>query len=136
VPDLFFLPDLASAAARLPWHAQAIARGLLIERAHRLSGDIYLAYTHKRFQACRFGLDGELVDPIGGTRRPIGEGVAATLGLVAVHARELEAEAALEEIGAALREGNDARWMRERYAESRSLLDLVWRQVERLREGR
>jgi len=129
-------PLTVERAAALAGYAQVIARWLLIERPHRVSEDVYLAYTYNRFQACRFGLDGELVDPVDGARRPIGEDVAATLAALAVHARELEAEPALEEIGAALREGNDARWMRERFADSRSLPDLVWRQVERLREGR
>jgi len=129
-------PLTVERAAALAGYAQAIARWLLIERPQRLSEDVYLAYTYNRFQACRFGLDGELVDPVSGTRRLIAEDIGATLAALAVHARELEAQAALEEIGAALREGNDARWMRERFADSRSLPDLVWRQVERLRAGR
>ena len=119
-------------AAALAGYAQALARWLLIERPHRVTEDVYLAYTYNRFQACRFGLDGELVDASDGTRRSIASDIAATLDAIGVHAQELEAEDALEEIRIALREGNDARWMRERYADSRSLPDLVWRQVERL----
>ena len=60
---------------------------------------------------------------------------AEALAALAVHARELESEAALGEIEAIVRRGNDARWMRESFAGSRSLPDLVWRQVERLRAG-
>ncbi len=123
-------------AAALAAYAQALARRLLIERPHPVTEDAYLAYTYNRFQACRFGLEGEMVDAESGVRRPIGEDVRATLDALAVHARELESEAAMREIADVVRQGNDARWMRERFAEGRSLPDLVWRQVERLREGR
>ena len=120
-------------AATLAAYAQALARWLLIERPHKITEDAYLAYTFNRFQACRFGLDGEFIDPAGGTRRSIGEEVMMTLGALAVHARELESGAALRDIEAIVRGGNDARWMRERYVQSGSLPDLVWRQIERLR---
>ncbi len=123
-------------AAAIAAYAQALARWLFVERPHRVSEDLYLAYAYNRFQACRFGLEGEFIDPAGGTRRPLGEEIRATLGPLAVHARELGSEGALVEIGAIVSHGNDARWMRERFADSGSLADLVWRQVERLRSGR
>ena len=44
-------------------------------------------------------------------------------------------KAALGEIEAIVRQGNDARWMRERHGGSGSLPRLDWRQVERLRAG-
>jgi carboxylate-amine ligase len=126
-------PLTVERAAALAAYAQAIARRLLIERPHRISEDAYLPYTFNRFQACRFGLDGEFIDPAGGARRSIGDEIMLTLGALAVHARELSSEAALRDIEAIVRGGNDARWMREQYAQSGSLPDLVWRQVERLR---
>ncbi|MGH8691059.1 MAG: YbdK family carboxylate-amine ligase [Burkholderiales bacterium] len=129
-------PLTVERAAALAAYARALARWLMVERPHRISEDVYLAYTYNRFQACRFGLDGELVDPAGGARRLISEDVLATLEALSVHARELESEAAMSTIGAIVHGGNDARWMREAFADSRSLPDLVWRQVERLREGR
>lgn len=129
-------PLTVERAAALAAYAQALVRWLLVERPHRISEDIYLAYTYNRFQACRFGLQGEFVDPATGMRRSLGEEVTATLASLAVHARELESEDALQEIASIVQQGNDARWMRETYAGSRSLPDLVWRQVERLRPGR
>jgi carboxylate-amine ligase len=129
-------PLTVERAAALAAYAQALARWLLVERPQRISEDLYLAYTYNRFQACRFGLDGEFVDPVARTRRTIREEVTATLEALSVHARELESEPALAEIAAVVREGNDARWMREQFSGSRSLPDLVWRQVERMRAGR
>jgi len=126
-------PLTVERAAALAAYIQALARWLLIERPDRISEDSYLPYTFNRFQACRFGLDGEFIDPVAGTRRSIAEEVKATLGVLAVHARELDSEAALAQIEAIVQKGNDARWMREQYGRSGSLADLVWRQVERLR---
>jgi glutamate---cysteine ligase / carboxylate-amine ligase len=129
-------PLTVERAAALAAYAQTLARWLLVERPHRIAEDLYLAYTYNRFQACRFGLEGEYVDPVAGTRRSIAEEIGGTLAALEVHAAELESGAALQEIEAIVRQGNDARWMRERYAESGSLPDLVWRQVERLRAGK
>jgi carboxylate-amine ligase len=129
-------PLTVERAAALAAYAQTLARWLLIERPHKVSEDAYLAYTYNRFQACRFGLDGEFIDAEAGARRSLAEEVSASLGVLAVHARELESEGALREIGAIVQGGNDARWMREQYAGSGSLPDLVWRQVERLRAGK
>jgi len=126
-------PLTVERAAALAAYAQALARWLLIERPHAITEDAYLAYNYNRFQACRFGLEGEFIDPVAHTRRSIGDEVLTTLGALAVHARELESEPALREIEAIVRGGNDARWMREQYAVSGSLPDLVWRQAERLR---
>ena len=128
-------PLTVERAAALAAYAQALSRWLLVERPGKLTEDSYLAYTYNRFQACRFGLDGEVVDPVAGVRRTIAEDVAATLEAVAVHARELDCEAPLALLGRIAQEGNDARWMREAFAGAESLPDLVWQQAERFRAG-
>ena len=128
-------PLTVELAAALAAYAQAICRWLLVERPAKISEDNYLAYTYNRFQACRFGLDGEVVDPAAGTRRTIAEDVAATLEAIAVHARELDCEAPLALLARVAHAGNDARWMREAFADAGSLPDLVWQQAERFRTG-
>jgi carboxylate-amine ligase len=128
-------PLTVERAAALAAYAQAICRWLLVERPDKVSEDNYLAYTYNRFQACRFGLEGEVIDPAAGVRRTIAEDVAATLQAVAVHARELDCEAPLQLLGRIARDGNDARWMREAFADGGSLADLVWQQGERFRGG-
>jgi carboxylate-amine ligase len=126
-------PLTVARAAALAAYAQTLARWLLAERPHPVTEDVYLGYTYNRFQACRFGLEGEIVDPLSGERCAIRDDVLATLARLAPHARALGAQRALEEIAAIVRAGNDARWMRSRYADSGSLADLVWQQVARLR---
>ena len=127
-------PVTVERAAALAAYAQALARYLLVERPHTLSEDAYHVYSYNRFQACRFGLEGEFADPHTQEKRSLREDIVATLEALAVHAHELDAEAGLEEISDCIRNtGNDARWMRETYAKGHSLPDLVWRQTERWR---
>jgi carboxylate-amine ligase len=127
-------PLTVEKAAALAAYAQALGRYLLVERVHPLNEDFYLPYDYNRFQACRFGFDGELIDPVTRAKRSIGEDIAATLETAAVHARELEGEDGLAVLAECVRgAGNDARWMRETYARSESLPDLVYRQAQRWR---
>ena len=128
-------PLTVERAAALAAYAQALCRWLLVERPGKVTEDNYLAYTYNRFQACRFGLEGEVVDPAAGLRRTIAEDVAATLKCVAVHARELDCEAPLAALAGVAGKGNDARWMRDAFADGGSLPDLVWQQAERFRNG-
>ena len=57
--------------------------------------DDYLVYTYNRFQACRFGLDGEVVDPKTAEHHPLRTLIAQTLQDVELHAIELRAEKGL-----------------------------------------
>jgi len=131
-------PVTVERAAALAAYAQALARYLLVERPHPLNEDVYHVYSYNRFQACRFGLEGEFADPHTQQKRGLRDDILATLDALAVHAHELDAEEGLDDISACVRtSGNDARWMRETYAKGDSLPDLVWRQVERWRgEGK
>jgi carboxylate-amine ligase len=129
-------PLTVERAAAIAAYAQVLCRWLLVDRGRRMSEDIYLPYTFNRFQACRFGLDGELVDPLTRRKSGIAEDVLSTLDTLQVHARELDAEAALAEIAACARQGNDAQWLRETFAKSDSLHDLVWQQAERWKMGK
>jgi carboxylate-amine ligase len=127
-------PLTVEKGAALAVYAQALARYLLVERPHPPSEEHYLPYTYNRFQACRFGLDGELIDPHTYVKRSLTEDVLVTLDAIAVHARELEAEDGLRVISNMVHGGgNDARWLRESYAASQSLPDLVFRQAQRWR---
>jgi carboxylate-amine ligase len=130
-------PVTVERAAALAAYAQALARYLLVERPHPLSEESYHVYSYNRFQACRFGLEGEFADPHTQEKRSVRDDIVATLEALAVHARELDADEGLDDISECVtNSGNDARWMREVYAKSHSLPDLVWRQAERWRGER
>ncbi len=133
---VFDTPLTVEKAAALAAYVQVLCRYLLIERPGALSEDHYHVYNYNRFQACRFGLEGNLIDPATQTHRSVREDIVGTAAALAVHARELEASEALAQIERWARDGsNDARWMREVYGASGSLEELVWQQA-RLWSGR
>ena len=73
-----------------------------------------LVYTFNRFQACRFGLDGEIVDPKTKQRHKLRDDILRTLARVDEHALDLQALEASNLIRETLFEGNDAQWLRAR----------------------
>jgi carboxylate-amine ligase len=100
-------------AAALAGYIQCLARWLRTERPFVPTEDDYLPYSFNRFQACRFGLEGNFVDPTTGEHRTLRDDISATLQALEIHAMELKAEAALtyirDEIAGV---GNDANWLR------------------------
>jgi carboxylate-amine ligase len=124
-------PLTVDRAAQLAGFAQALAGWLWHERP-ALSADLYLAHSYNRFQACRHGLAGSLVDAATGATVALADDLQATLRRVTPHARALGGEPALEALQAAVAdEGNDAAWLRERLAQSGTLPDVVRQQAAR-----
>ena len=124
---MFDTPLTVDKAAALAAYVQALARFLLLERPVAIHEDMYLAYTYNRFQACRFGLEGLMIDPASHEHRPLHEDIVATVDSLAGHAEALQSTAALRLIsGWAGTRTNDAAWMREHFRRSDSLADLMW----------
>jgi len=119
-------PLTVERAAALACYLQAIC-ALLLERADPMPDeDDYLVYTFNRFQACRFGLDGSMVDPRSRERRSIREDILATLRRIEPHGVALQSLAALEDIErCAAREGNHATHLRRVYERTRNVQSLV-----------
>ncbi len=92
-------------------------------------------YGYNRFQACRFGFEGELVDPLKHTHTRLRDDLISTLERLRPAAARLETVAPLMSIAAlAAREQNDSQWLRERYEETGSFPDVVRMQAERWRK--
>ena len=128
-------PLTVETAAAIAAYAQALGSHLLAAPRVAVCEDLYLPYTYNRFQAARFGLQGELIDPGARTRTTIAEDILATLERLRPHARELDAGLGLAHIAGIVDSGNDARWLRQTYAASGSLSDMVFRQAGRWRGG-
>jgi len=121
-------PLTVDRAAQLAGFAQALAGWLFHERP-ALSADVYLAHSYNRFQACRHGFAGSLIDTTDSRSVGLAEDLQATLRHVRPHARALGAEPALDAIAAAVSgEGNDAAWLRARFTQSGTLADVVRQQ--------
>lgn len=128
---VFDTPLTVERAAMLAAYTQALARYLLLERPLTPLRDVYLLYSHNRFQACRYGLDGTLVDAY--TQRHVGirDDVLDMLKVIAPHARELGATAALGQLTEAIAERpDDAAWLRQQYKSRGSLNDVARMQSE------
>jgi carboxylate-amine ligase len=134
---VFDTPLTVERAAALAAYVQAICRMLLEHPVPPESEDIYVTYNYNRFQACRFGLEGQLIDGVTGAVRPVHQDVLATLEQVRPHARELGSLDAMDEIERWVRsDGNDARWQRETYQGHHSLAQLVLQSADRFRGRR
>ena len=105
-------PLTVEKAAALACYLQAICRYLREERPFEPTEDDYLVYSFNRFQACRFGLDGDLVDPKTKQRQKIRDDIIRTLARIDPHALDLRALDATNLIRDSLFEGNDAAWLR------------------------
>jgi carboxylate-amine ligase len=112
-------------AAALACYLQCLCRYLREERPFEPAEDDYLVYTYNRFQACRFGLDGEIVDPKSKQRSKLRDDILRTLARIDAHAVDLQAIEASNLIRDTLFEGNDATWLRGRLVENAPMPAVV-----------
>ena len=122
-------PLTVDRAAQIAAFAQALTRWLWEARPIEVNADLYLTHSYNRFQACRHGFAGTLIDPLRGAR-PLADDLRETLDLIAPHARMLESESALDALHASIGAGNDATWLRRMHAETGTLTDVVRRQAD------
>ncbi|OGA46234.1 MAG: glutamate--cysteine ligase [Betaproteobacteria bacterium RIFCSPLOWO2_12_FULL_62_58] len=128
---VFDTPLTVERAAVLAAYMQSLARYILTERPLAPSRDVYALYNYNRFQACRYGLAGQLVDAYSRRRVVIREDILDMIRVIARHAGELGAAAALEQLAAGVAaDGSDARWLRESYRSHGSLNDVARMQSE------
>ncbi|MES2887083.1 MAG: YbdK family carboxylate-amine ligase [Pseudomonadota bacterium] len=118
-------PLTVDKAAALASYLQCICRYLMTERPFEPVEDDYLVYTFNRFQACRFGLDGEIVDPQTKERHKLRDDILRTLTRIDEHALDLNALNGNNLIRDSLFAGNDATKLRKRRQEGLPLAAVV-----------
>jgi glutamate---cysteine ligase / carboxylate-amine ligase len=123
-------PLTVDRAAQIAAFAQALARWLWEERSIEITPDIYLAHSYNRFQACRHGFAGMLVDASTGRTRSLSDDLSETLETLAPHAAMLDSQPAFAALAGMAERGNHAAWLRRAYAETGTLPDVVRRQSE------
>jgi glutamate---cysteine ligase / carboxylate-amine ligase len=129
-------PLTVEGAAQLAAYAQVLSAHLLEHRRHAPLEPQYRVYGYNRFQACRFGFEAQLIDPYERASVRLREHLLDTLDRVAPEAAALEATAPLEALWRMAQEQqNDSRWLRERYADSKSMPDVVRMQAQRWHGG-
>jgi len=113
-------------AALLAAYAQALAAWHLAERPRAPARAVYLVNSFNRFEAARFGLKGELVEPYTSAKKRIGADILETLEQLKPHAEGLGCADALAELAEGVRQNySDADWLRARFQASGSLADVV-----------
>ena len=118
-------PLTVEKAAALACYLQCICRYLREARPYEPAEDDYLVYTFNRFQACRFGLDGEIVDPKTKERHKLRDDILRTLARIDEHALDLQALEASNLIRESLFAGNDATWLRAQHSAGEPLSAVV-----------
>ena len=126
-------PLTVERAAQLAAYAQTLAADLLERRDEKLPLlPLYRVYGYNRFQACRFGLEAELVDAHSRSHVVLREDVSATLARIRPLAARMGNSVAIGALANAVaNDQNDSRWLRERFQESGSLPDVVRLQAQR-----
>jgi carboxylate-amine ligase len=122
-------PLTVERAAALAAYAQALARWLLAERPLAPSREIYLLYNYNRFQACRYGIEGRIIDAASQREASLRDDIQATAARIARHAVGAGAPAAIQGL-ADESGGGDAGWLRQAFRERGSLHDVARRQSE------
>ena len=118
-------------AAELAAYVQTLAANLLRVRVTEPVVPMYRVYGYNRFQACRFGYEATLVDPYTREQRRLGDDLLATLERIAPDAEAMGTRDAMSALARATKAcDNGAAWLRARYAETRSLNDMVRMQAE------
>jgi carboxylate-amine ligase len=121
-------PLTVDRAAQVAAFAQALAGWLWQERPP-IDPDIYLTHSYNRFQACRHGFAGTLVDAASGRSRPLADDLRETLDRLAPQAAALGSQHALSALHATVAQGNDAAWLRREFEGTRTLADVVRKQA-------
>jgi carboxylate-amine ligase len=126
-------PLTVERAAAIAVYLQCVARWLVQERPFEPQEDDYLVYTYNRFQACRFGLDGMVVDPLTAEHRPLRDLVRETIHRIGAHAVDLRAGDGLHHLLDMLRDplGSDAVWLRDVQQREQFLPEVVRQQCVR-----
>ncbi|MDH4093596.1 MAG: YbdK family carboxylate-amine ligase [Betaproteobacteria bacterium] len=119
-------PLTVGRAAALAAYAQALARWLLDERPQPAKRAVYLVNAFNRFEAARFGLRGQIIDPFAEKKRPLADDVLDAIAGVMPQAAALGGADALAALAADVRSAySDADWLRERFAANKSLAHTV-----------
>ncbi len=131
---VFDTPLTIERAAALAGYVQSLAAWFLAEQPFLPREDDYLVYTYNRFQACRFGLEAEYVDPATGEHLPLRDHILRTMDRIARHAEAHGATGALHLLrGEAVAGQNDARWLRECMAREELLAEVTRQAALRFR---
>lgn len=116
-------------AVALAAYAQTLAARIIADASLAPHPHTYLAYSYNRFQACRFGLAGLVVNPATSSKSTIKDDILATIETLAGPATDLGTTDILRQLAERVASSrSDAQWLRTAYENSGSLNDVVRQQ--------
>lgn len=116
-------PLTVERACQIAAFVQALA--VMVMREREPAGGIWMPYRNNAFQACRFGVQGHYVTPVGERLRLV-DHLRGTFGRLMPIAEELGTSDMLATLrDDTISRGNDARWMRNQFHKLRSLPSVV-----------
>ena len=125
------MPLSITKAVVLVAYVQALSFFLLKERPIQLSPSIYDLYNYNRFQACRYGFDGEFIHPVSLEKKTVLEDIIETIGTIEHYANKLNSMAFISQLmDDVINKKNDAALMRQFYDDTNSLVKLVEKQCK------
>lgn len=123
------MPLTLSKAVTLTAYVQTLARYLLLERRANLTSDLYLVYNYNRFQASRYGYEGDIIDPFTKLHIPLYQDILNTIELLGEHADTLGTTKHLNKINEwTNKRCNDATYLKKLFARNKNLPSLVKKQ--------
>lgn len=110
---------------------QAIAYHLLTERTFKLSRDLYYIYNYNRFQASRYGFEGDFIDPVSLQHRSIAEDILQTVQQIEKSANHLKVMPnILKLVEGVTQNENDASLLRKYFHKFEKLTKVVREQCQ------
>jgi len=123
-------PLTVEKAAALAAFAQTLALQMVREPQRLPDERIYLPYRFNRFNAARYGLSGEFIDAVRGTKRELGDMICETIDGLWDYAGELGTTEPLRLLyQSAVARKNDSDLLRRIYAQTGSFTDVAHQQA-------
>jgi carboxylate-amine ligase len=123
---VFDTPLTLRKAVRIAAYTQALAMYLLEKRPIELSKDLYYLYNYNRFQAARYGYDGEFINPYTKERISIRDDILLTIPHLLPYAAQVGSTEFLNELQQEVEQKlNDAAILRNLFKEMGSYPKIV-----------
>jgi carboxylate-amine ligase len=118
-------------AVQLAVYLQALAVYLWKEKPWPLTPDMYYLYSSNKFQASRYGLQGDFVNAMSGEHSSIRDDILNTMDFIEPYSKELGSLQYLKELREEVSNNAvDAGHMREIYKETHSITQVIERQAQ------
>lgn len=128
---VFDMPLTSKKGVIFAAYIQALALYLLQEKPITITPEMYHLYHYNRFQAGRYGFDGNIIDPVTLQHHTILEDIQETIKKIEHYANKLNNMAYITQLSVdVINKKNDSCLLRDIYSQSSSLKELVNKQCQ------